>query len=100
MAEPNAPDAVVGGEIDRSRYQWDGAEPDFWGQRAWRKACGVCAFRADDPQELGAATQEALRADVLDGSIDFYCSHRRAKNGMHRICAGAAAIEAGREKQS
>lgn len=89
-------DAIVGdgaGATDRDSYRWDGAEPDFWGRRAWTRACGVCALGCGDPQKLGEETLEALREEIRRGQIDFYCSHRRTKAGMHRICAGAAALE-------
>ena len=94
-------DAIVGeasDAVDAESYRWDGAQPDFWGRRAWTKACGVCALRCGDPQNLGEATLDALRDEIARGQIDFYCSHRTTKAGMHRVCASAAALEKAKQE--
>lgn len=57
--------------------------------RAWRKACGVCALRTSDPQEIGGQHQDKI-ARGTDETF-FYCLHRD-DDGKHRICACYAAI--------
>jgi hypothetical protein len=57
--------------------------------RAWRKACGECAFRVSDPQHLGDRYQTKIRE--FDGESVFYCVHRQDGEN-NRICACYAAI--------
>jgi hypothetical protein len=58
----------------------------------WPKACNECAFRAGDPQHLGADLLAMLKTDVIDGEVDFYCVHRVTNRNCHRLCASAAAL--------
>lgn len=57
---------------------------------AWRKACDVCALRRHDPQGMGVASQQAIRAGA-PGTV-FYCIHRLTDDGKYRVCACYAAI--------
>lgn len=72
----------------------DDARPCIDGPMSWRKACRVCAFRADDPQRIGPDHQQALKDRIVSGDLVFYCLHRETPCGSHRICATASALTA------
>jgi LPS sulfotransferase NodH len=87
------------GEVDAIRATYldpcDIVRPAL-GSKPWAKCCGVCAFRGDDPQQLGEEALAMLREDVADDQVDFYCVHRTTSAGNHRVCAAAAAIRSAR----
>lgn len=57
--------------------------------RAWRKACGECALRTSDPQQIGYSYQQWI-ADGIPGHL-FYCIHRYDGDFV-RVCACYAAL--------
>lgn len=57
--------------------------------RPWLKACGECALRASDPQQIGHAYQQWI-AEGVPGCL-FYCVHR-FDDGKHRVCACYATL--------
>ncbi len=79
--------------IDRIFDGGQSVEPSRSGP--WPKACGGCALKPHDPQDIGAGTQEDIRNLVACGSMTFYCLHRTTAAGRHRECACAAAIAKG-----
>ncbi len=58
----------------------------------WHRACRECAFRKDDPQQLGAETIQLAKAAIITCQVIFYCVHRTTPEGLHRECACAAAM--------
>lgn len=58
--------------------------------RAWTKCCGECAFRKNDPQQLGDNYQRELLAGA-PGSL-FYCVHRTDDAANNRVCAAYGAV--------
>jgi len=57
--------------------------------RPWLKACGECALRTSDPQQLGESYQQWIAKGVA-GCV-FYCIHRHDQ-GETRVCASYAAL--------
>ena len=79
--------------IDRIFADGQEARPSRLGP--WPKACHDCAMRNDDPQGIGADTQDDVRNLVRCGSLTFFCLHHTTAAGRHRECACAAAIARG-----
>lgn len=63
----------------------------------WRKACGECLFRTNDPQGVGLGYADSIRHNNLHSEGLFYCVHR-LDGDRNRVCASYAACREGDER--